>query len=104
MDGPESAFVMHIAKDHAQNGLNNKAPLFRGVRTGRYTYAVASDGAWCLYDDVEDPYQMRNLLVDGRGAKTAGELDGLVFEWLKKAGDPYPYEELRKRRSPLCRA
>ncbi|MEO6924977.1 MAG: sulfatase, partial [Bryocella sp.] len=52
---PESVFLMHIQKTQASGGLANPAPLFRGVRTSRYTYAVADNGRWCFYDNHEDP-------------------------------------------------
>lgn len=98
---PESVFLMHIAKDRASGGRRHPAPLFRGVRTGRYTYAVAEDGRWCLFDNQEDPYQMHNLIDDPVRAKLARDLDGVVLDWLKKAQDPFPYEETRQKRSAL---
>jgi len=95
----ESVFLMHIKKDNATGGNDNPAPLFRGVRTARHTYAVADDGAWCLYDNIEDPYQLRNIVDLPQGAKLAHDLDGLVLEWLRKAGDPFPYRETCRKRS-----
>ena len=96
---PESSFLMHIRKENATGGENNPAPLFRGVRTNRHTYAVADDGRWLLYDNREDPYQMHNLIDDAGYAKVARDLDGLTLEWLKRAHDPFPYESLRLKRS-----
>ena len=99
---PESAFLMHIQRTNAyERGRGRLAPLFRGVRTQRFTYAVADDGRWCLYDDREDPYQMRNRIDDPAYRSAADELDGLVFDWLRRAGDPFPLSELRTRRSAL---
>ena len=99
---PESSFLMHIRKNNASGGVNNPAPLFRGVRTDRHTYAVADDGLWCLYDNREDPYQLHNLIADPSRAKLAGELDGLVLDWLKAAQDPFPFEIVRRKRSSLA--
>lgn len=98
---PESSFLMHIAKEHATGGESNPAPLFRGVRTGQHTYAVAEDGRWCLYDNREDPFQMRNLIDDAKGVKVTRELDGVVLDWMKAARDPLDYEAVRKKRSAL---
>jgi hypothetical protein len=98
---PESSFLMHIQKENATGGENNPAPLFRGVRTGRYTYAVADDGKWLLYDNREDPYQLHNLIDDPARAGLIQEMDGLLAEWLKKAHDPFPHESVRKKRSAL---
>jgi arylsulfatase A-like enzyme len=96
---PESSFLMHISKTNAAGGETTPAPLFRGVRTDRHTYAVADDGRWLLYDNREDPYQMRNLIDDPGMRKVAGDLDGLVLDWLRRAGDPFAYEAARKNRS-----
>jgi arylsulfatase A-like enzyme len=96
---PESAFLMHIQKTNASGGEDNPAPLFRGLRTDRHTYAIASDGRWCLYDNREDPYQIHNLIDDPGTAKLRSDLDGATLDWLKRAGDPFPYEARRKSRS-----
>jgi hypothetical protein len=98
---PESSLLMHIQKENASGGENNPAPLFRGVRTDRHTYAIADDGRWLLYDNREDPFQMRNLINDGSAAKLAREMDGLLLDWLKTARDPFPCETLRKKRSTM---
>ena len=97
---PESVFLMHVHKTKADSGgVGRYARLFRGVRTERFTYAIASGGRWCLYDDREDPYQLRNLIDEPAHAKTADELDGLVSDWLRQAHDPFPLEATRRRRS-----
>jgi arylsulfatase A-like enzyme len=98
---PESSFLMHIRKDNATGGENNPAPLFRGVRTDLHTYAVADDGRWLLYDNREDPFQTRNLINDASRTKLAGDLDGIMLDWLKACKDPFPGERLRKQRSAL---
>ncbi|HEY3836515.1 MAG TPA: sulfatase [Bryobacteraceae bacterium] len=98
---PESTFLMHIQKDNATGGENNPAPLFRGVRTDRHTYAVAGDGRWLFYDNQEDPYQQHNRIDDASAAKFTRELDGLLLDYLKSAHDPFPLESLRKKKSAL---
>jgi arylsulfatase A-like enzyme len=35
---------------------------WRGVRTERYTYVQDLDGPWLLFDNQNDPYQMKNLV------------------------------------------
>ena len=86
---PESQFIMHIAKDHASGGQNHPAPIFRGVTTGRYTYAVYPDRPWCLFDNEADPHQMKNLIDDPAHAELRAKLRGMLAEWLKQAEDPF---------------
>jgi hypothetical protein len=50
-------------------------------------------------DNREDPFQQHNLIDDPGSAKLAHDLDGVALDWMKKAGDSFPYEELRKKRS-----
>lgn len=85
---PESQFLMHIDKHHASGGINHPAPLFRGVRTKRYTYARWPDGPWLLYDNQEDPFQQHNLIDDPTRKALASELEGLVQDWLNTTDDP----------------
>jgi arylsulfatase A-like enzyme len=101
MRAPESAFLMHIQRTKAGGEAAAYAPLFRGVRTERFTYAIADTGLWCLYDNKEDPYQMRNLIEDPAHARTTGDLNDLVVDWLRRAHDPFPLDAARRQRSPL---
>ena len=99
ISAPKSVFLMHIQKLRASWGSGNPAPIFRGIRTDRYTYAVAEDGRWLLYDNQEDPYQHHNLIADLKQTKLMHDLDGEVMGWLKKASDPFPYDSLVSERS-----
>ncbi|OLC70316.1 MAG: hypothetical protein AUH79_00125 [Betaproteobacteria bacterium 13_1_40CM_4_64_4] len=99
MNAPESAFLMHIQKTNAGGEGGRRAPLFRGVRTQRFTYAIADTGRWCLYNNQEDPFQMRNLIDEPAHARTAADLEELVFDWLRRAHDPFPLDAARRRRS-----
>ena len=89
--GPEHQFLMHVSKMHASGGVNHTSPVFRGIRTRRYTYACGEIGRWCLYDNQEDPYQLRNLADDPSRAGLMSELDGEVLAYLREAEDRYPY-------------
>ena len=101
ISGPESSFLMHIQKSRASPAVRAAVPLFRGVRTSQYTYAVAEDGRWLLYDNKEDPYQQHNLIADPSRRALMSDLDGVVIEWLRRASDPFPYSQLVRRRSVL---
>ena len=86
---PESQFIMHIEKKGASGGENHPAPLFRGVRTERYTYASLAAGGGLLFDNVNDPYQMTNLHDDPESRRVREHHETLTRRWLAKASDPY---------------
>lgn len=65
-------------------------PTYRGVRTATHTYAVMETGRWCLYDNVQDPYQMRNLVADAALQPLMTELDAKIAAWLRATGDTFP--------------
>lgn len=85
----DAQFIMHISKENASHGNNHPAPIFRGVRTARYTYAVGPEGPLCLFDNERDPYQMRNLIADPEYAALREELHGRLRGWLMEAEDPF---------------
>ncbi len=87
---PEAQLIMHISKDMASGGETHPAPIFRGVRTGRHTYAVGEDGPLCLFDNREDPYQMNNLASCPEHAALREELESILKALLAKAEDPWP--------------
>lgn len=86
---PESQFLMHISKKNASQGENHPAPIFRGIRTKRYTYAAYPGQPWCLFDNQEDPYQQKNLVDDPAHAPLRKELETTLRDWLQKADDPF---------------
>ncbi|HOJ34580.1 MAG TPA: sulfatase [Candidatus Hydrogenedentes bacterium] len=84
-----SQIIMHIDKTHASGGQQHPAPLFRGVRTARYTYAVCADGPLCLFDNIEDPYQQNNLVHDAKHEELRTQLHEQLRLWLKRSSDPF---------------
>ena len=73
-------------------------PEWRAVRTARYTYARTLQGAWLLYDNTADPYQLRNLVADSRYAALRSELDGELTAWLARTHDEFlPAAAYRER-------
>jgi arylsulfatase A-like enzyme len=86
---PETQFIMHISKENASGGINHPAPLWRGVRTRRHTYAVRAEKSWLLHDNQDDPYQMKNLVEDPAAASVKERLHTILVDQLKRAGDPF---------------
>jgi len=74
-------------------------PSYRGVRTRTHTYAVSLIGRWLLYDNVADPYQLKNLVHDPAQRPLMDKLDAAILTWMKSVGDTFPYEENTKRYS-----
>ncbi len=77
--------LVAVDQSHAQG-----IPEWRGVRTARHTYARTRDGAWLLYDNTDDPYQLDNLAGRPEAAGLQRDLDRSVQRWLRATGDAFP--------------
>lgn len=66
---------------------------YRGIRTRRHTYVRDREGAWMLYDNQADPYQMANLVESGGPQAVPPELDRELDAWLERTRDRF--EETR---------
>jgi arylsulfatase A-like enzyme len=86
---PEAQLLMHISKKNASGGETHPAPLFRGLRTRRHTFVVRPDGPWCLFDNKEDPYQMKNLMDDPSTRALRDRLTAMLRQRLDEAHDPF---------------
>lgn len=86
---PTEQFIMHISKLNASNGENHPGPIFRGLRTHEHTYAIAPEGPLYLFNNREDPYQMKNLVDNPAYAGLRKSLAGRLAEYLHKAEDPF---------------
>ena len=77
--------ITHFNNTSLINGLDT----YRGLQTKRYTYARYEDKSpWLLFDNINDPYQMRNLVSDADYSELIKELDIKLNELLLEAGDP----------------
>lgn len=86
-DDSEAVLLMgmtHFNNTSLINGLDN----WRGLRTKRYTYARYEDQTpWLLYDNVNDPYQMNNLVGEASMQSLISEMNTTLDQLLTKAGD-----------------
>ncbi|SMC80272.1 sulfatase family protein [Cellulophaga tyrosinoxydans] len=84
-----AALVMNVRP--FANNFNDKA--YRAIRTKQYTYARTQQGASMLFDNVNDPYQMNNLLNKPEFKKLQNQLDSQLNKELKKINDPFKPQE-----------
>ena len=62
---------------------------YRGIRTLRHTFVRDLNGPWLLFDNVKDPYQMRNLANRPEYAKLQAKLDAWLLWKLAGDGDEF---------------
>jgi len=73
--------------DYLQSGTD--FPEWRGVHTNRYTYAKWLGGKEELYDNLEDPFQMRNLVEETSAKATLEELRLRLKQLMATAHDDW---------------
>jgi len=69
--------------------FRGKRMEYRGVRTGTHTYVRTIDGPWLLYDNIADPYQLRNLIEEPDHAQCAAELDAAMRAHMERIDDRF---------------
>ena len=62
---------------------------WRGVRTERYTYSRWLQGGSLLFDNGDDPFQMRNLIHEPGHETLAKDLEEELGDWLDYVGDDF---------------
>lgn len=80
-----AALVMNLAPF----GANYKDPPYRGIRTKQYTYTRTTEGPSMLFDNLDDPYQLNNLLNKPEFADLQKDLDTKLYEQLERIGDEF---------------
>jgi arylsulfatase A-like enzyme len=62
---------------------------YRGIRTRRYTYVRDLDGPWLLFDNENDPYQMKNLVNSPEHKSLQKRLDKVLADKLRDRKDEF---------------
>lgn len=83
-------FIMHISKTNSMLGDRHPAPLFRGLRTEGFTFALQPDRPWILFDNKSDPYQLRNLIKNPSTLELQRALRSELLLRMSLANDPTP--------------
>lgn len=83
---------------------DNGGREYRGLHNTRYTYVRTLAGPWLLYDNVDDPAQLRNLIDDPAHAARVAELDARLTARLREVGDDFAdgREILRREKVELA--
>lgn len=68
---------------------NFKDPAYRAIRTKQYTYAKTNKGASMLFNNLEDPYQMNNLVDNPEFDALQDDLDSKLISALHNIGDEF---------------
>ena len=75
------------------SGKNFLDPAYRALRTNRHTYVRTADGQRYLFDDVNDPYQLRNMTDTPEAADLQSGLERELVRQLKEIDDPFREKE-----------
>lgn len=78
-----------LAMNIAPFGGNFKDDPYRAIRTKQYTYARTPEGPSMFYDNINDPYQMNNLLNKPEFASVQKDLDAKLNAQLKAINDEF---------------
>ncbi len=82
---PESVFIAeYVSFDQAR-----MYQPWRGVRTPRHTYVRWLQGGELFFDNLQDPYQTRNLAREPGYATLKDELERELRGWLSQLGDDF---------------
>lgn len=86
--GDTTTLIMCPVPFHQWNFLHGGRE-FRGLRSIRYTYARDLNGPWLLYDNLNDPFQMENLVDLPEFAIIQNQLDQMLDQKLAKINDGF---------------
>ena len=71
------------------NKVQHGGREYRAIKTRQYTYARDLNGPWLLFDNINDPYQLTNLVGNEGHATLQDDMEKLLSERLKQTGDEF---------------
>lgn len=86
---PEDRAALIMCVVPFDNWARPRGSEYRGVRTRRYTYVRNAKGPWLLYDNEQDPYQLRNLIGLPEHRQLQEKMEATLRAELKAAGDEF---------------
>lgn len=84
-------------REEQSSKFTGGCPPYRGIRTKTHTYIVADTGRWLLYDNIADPYQMKNMIGEMSMQPLMEKLDAAIEAWLHSVNDKFPYTEAKRK-------
>ncbi len=86
VDEPEAAFMQGMGA----TAIFEDGHEWRALRSKQYTYArYLADDSELLFDNLNDPFQLRNLAHDARFAPLLGHYRGLMRERMEALNDSF---------------
>ncbi len=85
----DAALIANYVSDYNYFDSGTHFPEWRGVRTKTHTYVKWLDGKQELYDNLADPYQMRNLAEDRQDPSTLRDMRSTLSDLLAEAHDEF---------------
>ncbi|MFP4502263.1 MAG: sulfatase [Candidatus Hydrogenedentota bacterium] len=86
---PEDSALLACYQPFGEWKRSNGGKEYRGIRTERYTYVRDLEGPWLLYDNEEDPYQLKNLVNDPPHAELQAMLESALDAKLDAVDDDF---------------
>ncbi len=85
----DKAVLIQCPHPFGEWSAENGGKEYRGIRTQRYTYVRDLRGPWLLYNNVNDPYQMSNLIGIEEYQQIVDELDIKLRQILQERNDKF---------------
>lgn len=81
--------LISCVQPFGQWARNKGGKEFRGVVTVRYTYVKDLNGPWLLFDNMQDPFQVNNLVGNVKYAALEKKLEKQLKQTLRKRNDSF---------------
>ncbi|HEX6447380.1 MAG TPA: sulfatase [Streptosporangiales bacterium] len=86
--GAEHVFLHNMTR--FDESIRSGKPEWRGIRSGRWTYAeTVGRRPWLLFDNHADPWQLHNLIDDAATTSSRQRLAAILNEHLLSTRDPF---------------
>ena len=81
--------LISCVQPFGQWARKNGGKEYRGIVTHQYTYTRDLKGAWLLFDNLKDPFQMTNLIGNEAYKNIQKDLDKALNKELRKRKDDF---------------